>query len=62
MVITPRLQALMDAKKATTTTAPKTTTTTAPASTSSSSSGTPLIKAGTVSQTYVNTPNGYVLQ
>lgn len=57
MVITPRLQALMDAKKA------KTTTTTAPASTtSSSSSGTPLIKAGTVSQTYVNTPNGYVLQ
>lgn len=63
MVITPRLQALMDAKKATTTTAPKTTTTTTPASTSSSSgSGTPLIKAGTVSQTYVNTPNGYVLQ
>ena len=62
MVITPRLQALMDAKKATTTTAPKTTTTTAPASTSSSSGGTPLIKAGTVSQTYVNTPNGYVLQ
>lgn len=58
MVITPRLQALMDAKKAKTTT-----TTTAPASTtSSSSSGTPLIKAGTVSQTYVNTPNGYVLQ
>ena len=56
MVITPRLQALMDAKKAKTTT-------TAPASTtSSSSSGTPLIKAGTVSQTYVNTPNGYVLQ
>lgn len=58
MVITPRLQALMDAKKAKTTTAPKTTTTTAPAS----SGGTPLIKAGTVSQTYVNTPNGYVLQ
>lgn len=58
MVITPRLQALMDAKKATTTTAPKTTTTTAPAS----SGGTPLIQAGTVSQTYVNTPNGYVLQ
>ena len=60
MVITPRLQALMDAKKATTTTTPKTT---APASTtSSSSSGTPLIQAGTVSQTYVNTPNGYVPQ
>lgn len=66
MVITPRLQALMDAKKATTTTAPKTTTTTAPNTTTTtapaSSSGTPLIKAGTVSQTYVNTPNGYVLQ
>lgn len=60
MVITPRLQALMDAKKATTTTAPKTTTTTTTAP--ASSGGTPLIQAGTVSQTYVNTPNGYVLQ
>ena len=62
MVITPRLQALMDAKKAAKTAAPKTTTTAPASTTSSSSSGTPLIKAGTVSQTYVNTPNGYVLQ
>lgn len=61
MVITPRLQALMDSKKAakaTTTSTPKTTSN----ATGSVSSWTPLIQHGTVSQTYVNTPNGYVAQ